>query len=100
MEGCYKLSEPLKKALITQIQREYQAAFAYRYAYQYFDINHLKGIAGFFKKESVEEMNHAQLIEDYLLKRGESYFIGNIINEEPKYSKHLDVFERAATMER
>ena len=57
------------------------------------------GTASFFKRESQEELSHANQIEDYLLKRGVAFHLQNIAIAQKNWQQPLDIFEDAYKLE-
>ena len=59
----------LSKAISDQIGREFQASFFYRKAYYWFDQHLYPGTSSYMKKESDEELEHANFLEEYMMRR-------------------------------
>ena len=96
------LHETLITAITDQIQREYAAALFYRQVYHWFDLNLYPGSAAYFKKESQDELTHAYLLEDYLLKRNAQPALKSIpltATQDLKWSRPVEVIEEAFKIE-
>ena len=72
------LHELVINSLTAQLHREYEASMFYRQAYHWFDLHLLPGTASYFRKESADELTHAHLIEDYMLKRSATIVMRNV----------------------
>ena len=94
----YSLSDKTVNVLTARIKDEYTAHYFYRAAANWCNDVNYKKAGAFFEKESVDELTHAQMIQDYM-----TGF--NIIPEIPSASpKHtftnlIDIVNEAYTME-
>lgn len=86
---------------------EYNVSYVYHALYAYFSRDNiaLPGIAAFFKKESLEERHHAELLMDYQVLRGGRVALQPILAPETEYA-HADkgdalyAFELALSLEK
>jgi len=67
-----RFKQNLEDAIIDRINIEYNISYIYHSMYAFFSRDNvaLDGFAQFFKKESLEERSHAELLMDYQTKRG------------------------------
>ena len=67
--------QTLEDAINDQINIEYNVSYIYHSMYAFFSRDNvaLDGFAQHFKKESLEERSHAELLMDYQTKRGVKY---------------------------
>ncbi|EYU45981.1 hypothetical protein ABFS82_04G084400 [Erythranthe guttata] len=68
----HRYSDPCEAAINDQINVEYNVSYVYHAMYAFFDRDNvaLKGLAKFFKEDSVEEREHAEKFMEYQNKRG------------------------------
>ena len=95
------LNEEVIKTITDQIHREYAASLLYRQAYHWMDLNLFPGTAQFFKREAADELSHAHILEDYLLKRNAEINLHDVpvTTSKPHWKKPFDVFTEAYTIE-
>ena len=89
------LKEEVIKAFADQIHREYAAGMLYRQVYHWFELNLYPGTAKFFRQEAEEEMGHAHILEDYLLKRNANIHLHDIpvnTHKANQWKKPLEIF--------
>ena len=94
-------------AVNEQINIEYNVSYVYHSLYAYFSRDNvaLPGIAAFFKKESEEERQHAELLMDFQTLRGGHVALRSIISPETEFSHPekgdaLYAFELALSLEK
>ncbi|KAG7668945.1 hypothetical protein Ndes2526B_g00661 [Nannochloris sp. 'desiccata'] len=94
-------------AINEQINIEYNVSYVYHSLYAYFSRDNvaLPGIAAFFKKESAEERQHAELLMDFQTLRGGHVALKSIISPETEFSHPekgdaLYAFELALSLEK
>jgi len=75
-------------AVNEQINIEYNVSYVYHSLYAYFSRDNvgLPNIAAFFKKESIEERQHAELLMDFQTLRGGHVALKSIISPETEFS--------------
>ncbi|KAI3879722.1 hypothetical protein MKX03_028420 [Papaver bracteatum] len=68
----HKFTDICEAAINEQINVEYNVSYVYHALYVYFDQDNvsLRGFAKFFKEDSVEEREHAELLMEYQNRRG------------------------------
>ena len=94
-----------KNEVNRQINMEYRASYAYDYLSSYFDRNSvgLRGLAGYFRKASDEERDHAHKLIAYQNMRGGKVVLKDIVLENIRLDGENDVkrsFEIALDLER
>lgn len=85
----------MHKALNTQIQKEYHAAYLYLSMAAYLESESLSGLASWMKNHAKEELTHAQKIYDYVLERGSVVTLLPIEGPKTKWKSPLEAFEDA-----
>ena len=89
------ISEKLQNALNDQIVAEIWSANLYLSMAFYFDEEGFNGFATWMKKQSMEEMEHAYTMADYIIKRGGTAKVGQINEVPQKWESPLKAFEAA-----
>ncbi|MGE5610693.1 MAG: ferritin [Bacillota bacterium] len=87
-------------ALNRQIQLELTASYDYLAMSAYFDREVLKGFAGYFRKQSEEERDHAMRIFEYIQDSNERVALGPINAPKAEFTSALDAFKHARDTER
>ncbi|PVZ09261.1 ferritin [Porphyromonas loveana] len=89
-----KLKETVVKAINEQINAEMWSSNLYLSMSVHFAHAGYNGFANWLKKQSMEEMEHAYDMMDYLLKRGGEVKIGAIDAVPQKFASALEVFQQ------
>lgn len=89
------ISTTLEQALNAQISREIHSANLYLSMAFYFDKEGFDGFSTWMKKQSIEEMEHAQQMASFLIKRGGTALVGAIEAVKQNWTSPLNVFEEA-----
>ncbi|MFZ1236674.1 MAG: ferritin [Prevotella sp.] len=89
------ISDKLIKAFNQQIVDEIYSANLYLSMAFYFEKEGFNGFSTWMKKQSSEEMDHAYMIANYLIKRGGNAVISQIPAVKQTWSNPLDAFEYA-----
>lgn len=103
MASCRQnYSKEVEDAVNKQIQHELSASYQYLAMSSYLDRESvaLPGCRDFFKKQSVEENAHAQLLIDYQNKRGGCVTFSNITLLKQDWNSALEMFQLALIMEK
>ena len=82
-----------------QLSYELGAAHAYQALAVWCEEQNLKGFAGFFQKQSIEEREHAQKLIKHLLDRGNLPELGPLSAPKGKFENLLEAAKHAQTME-
>ncbi len=93
------ISKKLEDALNKQIAIEIWSANLYLAMSFYCDKEGFEGFATWMKKQSQEEMEHASLMANYLIKRGGTATVGTIDAVTNTWSSPLNVFENVYSHE-
>lgn len=87
------ISEKLQEAINGQIVAEIWSANLYLSMAFYFDKEGFSGFAHWMKKQSLEEMEHAYAMAEYVIKRGGTAKVGTIDAVPQEWESPLDAFE-------
>ena len=87
------ISEKLQNAINEQITAEMWSANLYLSMSFYFDIDGFSGFANWMKKQSQEELEHAYVMADYIIKRGGVAKVDKIDVVPSGWGTPLEVFE-------
>lgn len=93
------ISEKLQEAINGQIAAEIWSANLYLSMAFYFDKEGFGGFAHWMKKQSQEEMDHAYMMADYVIKRGGVARVGEIASVPQDWDCPLAVFEHVYSHE-
>jgi ferritin len=93
------LSVPLLDQLNRQLNHELYASHSYLAMSAWCDSRHLAGLAGFFRRQSVEETEHAMFIFDHLQDRGAVPVIGAVEAPRREFESLVEVAEHAQALE-
>ena len=94
----YKLSDKVIKILTNRIKDEYTAHYFYRAASNWCQDMNYKKAAEFFSNEAIDELTHAQKIQEYMV----DFNIQPVIPQAPtkhKFSNLIDIVHGAYKME-
>ena len=89
------ISEKMQNAINDQIVAEIWSANLYLSMAFYFDGEGFNGFAAWMKKQSMEEMEHAYTMADYIMKRGGQAKVGQINAVPQKWESPLAAFQAA-----
>ena len=89
------ISEKLQNAINGQIVEEIYSSNLYLSMAFYFDKEGFNGFATWMKKQSMEEMQHAYAMADYVIKRGGTAVVGQINAVPQSWESPLAAFEAA-----
>lgn len=89
------ISKDLEKALNGQIAAELFSANLYLSMSFYLEKEGFNGFSSWMKKQSSEEMNHAYLMADYIIKRGGNATVNKVEAVKQTWKTPLEVFEDA-----
>lgn len=89
------ISKDLEKALNGQIAAELFSANLYLSMSFYLEKEGFNGFSSWMKKQSSEEMNHAYLMADYIIKRGGNATVNKVEAVKQTWKPPLEVFEDA-----
>jgi ferritin len=94
----YSLSDSVIKLLTERLKDEYSAHYFYRAASNWCNDVNYKKAAEFFEKEAVDELTHAQKLQDYMTGFN---IIPQIPSVNPKheFTNLIDIVNEAYTME-
>lgn len=95
-----KLSTDLISTINEQIMLEQYSAQLYLAMSVEFDDRNLKGMANFFWKHYLEELNHAYDMIHYLQRRGAKPAISAISQVPTEFGSALEIFEQALAHEK
>ncbi len=87
------ISEKLQNAINEQITAEMWSANLYLSMSFYFEKEGFSGFANWMKKQSQEELEHAYVMADYIIKRGGVAKVGKIDVVPSGWGTPLEVFE-------
>jgi len=87
------ISEKLQEAINGQIVAEIWSANLYLSMAFYFDKEGFSGFSHWMKKQSLEEMEHAYTMAEYVIKRGGTAKVGQIDAVPQVWDSPLDAFE-------
>ncbi|MBQ8277082.1 MAG: ferritin [Bacteroidaceae bacterium] len=87
------ISEKLQEAINGQIVAEIWSANLYLSMAFYFDKEGFSGFSHWMKKQSLEEMEHAYTMAEYVIKRGGTAKVGQIDAVPQVWESPLDAFE-------
>ena len=87
------ISEKLQNAINEQITAEMWSANLYLSMSFYFEKEGFSGFANWMKKQSQEELEHAYVMADYIIKRGGVAKVGKIYVVPSGWGTPLEVFE-------
>jgi ferritin len=94
------LDADLRKLLIAQIGNEFAAHALYMGISVYFDRASLKGWGALFKRQAIEEAQHAQRIMDFLTDNEVPFDIPAVKAVSTRFPSALDAAQRALKSER
>ena len=94
------LSEKMRDALNTQINREIYSAYLYLSMSAYSTSIGLKGFANWFMVQYNEEMSHAMKLYDYVNNQGGQIKLMAIDEPPTAFESVLDMFEKTLTHEK
>ncbi len=94
------LSEKMRDALNTQINREIYSAYLYLSMSAYSTYIGLKGFANWFMVQYNEEMSHAMKLYDYVNNQGGQVKLMAIDEPPTAFESVLDMFEKTLTHEK
>jgi ferritin heavy chain len=85
-----------------QINMEYRASFVYASMSAYFDRDNvsLPGLAKFFRKSSHEEREHAEMLTDYLNKRGGRVQLFTVEGPQNEFDSAISAVQLALQLEK
>jgi ferritin len=93
----------MKKAVATELQRQFNEEFGAAHAYVALAIwchdQNLKGFARYFSKQAGEERAHAQKLMTHLLDRGVRPLLTSVAAPRAEFEELLDVARQAQAME-
>ncbi|XP_078666265.1 soma ferritin-like isoform X2 [Branchiostoma floridae x Branchiostoma belcheri] len=95
--------EDCEAGINKQVNLEMSASYTYRSMASYFNRDDiaLKGVAGFFRHQAEEEMEHARLLEEYQNKRGGRVVYENLKKpEKDTWGSALEAMQDALTLEK
>jgi ferritin len=94
----YSLSDKVIKLLTDRLKDEYAAHYFYRAASNWCNDVNYKKAAAFFEKEAVDELNHAEKLQDYMTGFN---IIPQIPSANPKheFTNLIDIVNEAYTLE-
>jgi len=87
-----KLSSTLEKALNDQLNLELASAYAYLGMAAHFENTPFSGFASWMKKQSSEELEHANKFFQYLAERNGKINVGSIAAPKCDYASPLEAF--------
>lgn len=93
------IHKELQKALNAQINQELNAAYNYLAIAAYFDEDNLDGFAKWMQLQHLEEMEHAQRLQTYLLDRGGHLELEAIAKPRSSFDSPLEAFEFSLAQE-
>ena len=93
------IHENLQKALNSQINQEFSAAFNYLGMATYFDAQNLEGFANWMHMQFTEEQSHAMKLLRYLQDRGGVVRLESIASPRNTYDNILEIFELSLVQE-
>lgn len=88
-----KLSSNIEKALNDQLTLELSSAYAYLGMAAYFEHGPFTGFAAWMKKQSSEELKHADKFFEYLGQRGGKIALGALPAPKADYASPLEAFK-------
>jgi ferritin len=94
-----KIAAKVLTELNRQFNQELKAAHSYRALALWCDERNYKGFAGFFAKQSGEELVHAGKISEHLIDRGQTPELAAIAAPKQSFKSLLEVAQHAQTME-
>jgi len=94
-----KLSATLEKALNDQLNLELQSAYAYLGMAAHFEGTPFEGFASWMKKQSEEELEHADKFFQYLGERNGRISVGAIAAPKCEYASPLEAFRTSLAHE-
>jgi len=94
------INKKIQDAINKQIQVEISSAYIYLGMAAHFEAETLKGMAGWMKKQSSEEMAHAMKFYDFVLERGGKVELLNIEKAKTTFKSVKEVFEETLQHER
>ncbi len=94
------LSKTLQDALNSQINYELTASYHYLAMAAHFDAASLKGMAGWMKRQSAEEHDHAMRLYEHIINCGGNVSLAAIKKPNEKFTGITDVFNKALKLER
>lgn len=94
------LDADLRKLLIAQIGNEFAAHALYMGISVYFDRQSLRGWGGLFKRQAIEEAQHAQKIMDFLTDNEVEFDLPAVKAVSTRFGSAQVAAERALTSER
>ncbi len=87
------MNENLVKAIQEQINKELYSSYLYLSMSSWADSESWKGISHWLRLQSQEELQHAMMLHDNLLERGEISTFGAIEQPQAKWENPVNVFE-------
>lgn len=94
-----KLSATLEKALNDQINLELSSAYAYLGMAAHFENTPFQGFGSWMKKQSAEEVEHAQKFFEYIAERNGKVTLGALPAPKFDYASPLEVFRTSLAHE-
>lgn len=93
------ISNPMEKALFTQLNREFSSAYLYLAMSAYCSHLEFNGAASWFKLQYEEEHTHATRIYNYLVEQGVHVVLGEVSSPPSEFGKLLEVFNTSLSHE-
>ncbi len=94
------MNDKVQTALNEQIKNELYSAYLYLSMAAYFESEHLPGMAGWMKKQSQEEVEHAMKIFEFVNERGGRVTLEAIAQPPVEFESPLAVFEKSLEHEK
>lgn len=95
-----RIPSKIKKELVEQLQREYEASFFYQGAASFYYGRDLDGFANFMQKQYEEERSHAEKIYNFLIDVDAQPRINTIDINNPDFETIIDPIQAAYDHER
>lgn len=93
------ISETMEKALLNQLNHEFNSAYLYLAMSAYCSHLEFNGAASWFMLQYEEEHTHATRIYNYLVEQGVQVVLGELAQPPSDYGKLLDVFNTSLAHE-
>ena len=94
------LSKEIQDALNNQIKNEYFASYTYLSMAAHCESINMRGFAGWLRKQSKEELEHAMKLFDYVIDRDGHVVLQSIDKPQNKFKSLSDMFQQVLDHEK